>query len=95
MNKKIIIFTLTILCLTTIVSSADISLGDTPSPTLHINENNTGQSEYNGPKSKTIQWNFTAANSIWSTPTIGENNTIYVTDYGSDRNNGFFICYCK
>lgn len=55
MNKKIIIFTLTILCLTTIVSSADISLGDTPSPTLHINENNTGQSEYNGPKSKTIQ----------------------------------------
>lgn len=88
MNKKIFIFLVIILYSIGIVTSANLSLGDTPSPTLQINENNTGQSQYNGPNSETIQWDFTSQYEIRSSPTIGENNTIYFTDGVFSGNDG-------
>ena len=54
------------------------SLGNTPQPKFHHDNNNTGQSEYKGPQTNTTKWKFTTGRGIASSPVIGADGTIYI-----------------
>jgi parallel beta-helix repeat protein len=60
-------------------------LADSPSPSFEVNNNNTGQSEYNGPQTNNTKWNNTGISSFQDTAvSIGLDGTIY-----SGSSNGY------
>lgn len=65
---------------TTILSgtTSAATLGLTPQPKFHHDNQNTGQSQYNGPSTNTLKWKYNLGNFIESSPAIGKDGTIYI-----------------
>ncbi|UTB32318.1 MAG: PQQ-binding-like beta-propeller repeat protein [Methanobacterium sp. ERen5] len=82
---KIMLFLFLALVGSIIVSGAvsAASLGNTPQPKYHHDNNNTGQSQYTGPQTNATKWKYKTGNMIYSSPSIGTDGTIYIgsTDY--------------
>jgi outer membrane protein assembly factor BamB len=77
---KIVIFLVLFFLGTIIISGAvsAVSLGNTPQPKFHHDNNNTGQSEYKGPQTNTTKWKYTTGGAVFSSPVIGADGTIYI-----------------
>jgi hypothetical protein len=56
-------------------------LEDGPWPMFHHDLQHTGRSPYIGPDEPILQWSFPTGGSVFSSPTVGGDGTIYV---GSD-----------
>jgi len=54
------------------------SLGNTPQPKFHHDNNNTGQSQYKGPQTNSTKWKYPTGGGIASSPVIGADGTIYI-----------------
>ncbi|WP_321421008.1 chitobiase/beta-hexosaminidase C-terminal domain-containing protein [uncultured Methanobacterium sp.] len=55
-------------------------LEDSAWPSFQNNQNNTGQSDYNGPQANTTQWTFGDI-SVYGSAVIGSDGTVYVGGY--------------
>lgn len=55
-------------------------LGDSDWPGFQNNENNTGQSDYNGPQTNSTKWTFNGL-TVYGSAVIGSDGTIYVAGY--------------
>jgi outer membrane protein assembly factor BamB len=64
------------------------SLATTPWPMFQHDLQHTGRSPYTGPASPWLKWSYTTGNSIYSSPAIGSDGTIYV---GSEDNKLYAI----
>lgn len=53
------------------------TLGNTPQPKFHHDNQNTGQSDYVGPKTNNVKWEYYAGDMISSSPAVGSDGTIY------------------
>jgi len=81
-TKKFAILAITLLIVAVILLSNPVSaagLADSAQPKFHHDQNNTGQSVYNGPQNNETKWNYTTNNMIgYSSPSIDKNGTVYV-----------------
>lgn len=82
-NRKIVNIALFLgfIFLLSIVLSGSVTaagLASSPQPKFHHDNQNTGQSQYNGPKTNTLKWKFNLGNFIESSPAIGKDGTIYI-----------------
>jgi outer membrane protein assembly factor BamB/methionine-rich copper-binding protein CopC len=81
-RKKFAIFAIPLLLVAVILISNPVSaagLADSAQPKFHHDQNNTGQSVYNGPQNNATKWNYTTGNMIgYSSPAIDKNGTVYV-----------------
>jgi len=78
--SKFIFFIGIILIGVVILSGAVSAAGLTNSsqPKFHHDDQNTGQSQFKGPATNTTKWNYTTGNTIFSSPAININSTIYI-----------------
>lgn len=53
------------------------TLANTPQPKFHHDNNNTGQSQYQGPQTNSTKWKYETLDHIDSSPAIGADGTIY------------------
>ena len=60
------------------VLSTSVPAVDSPWPKFRHDLRNTGQTPYTGPASPTVHWTFPTDDGIASSPSIGEDGTIYV-----------------
>ena len=71
-----IVIAVLMVCVMSVPAAAQ--LADTPWPMFHHDLNHTGLSQYHGPDTPAIKWNFSTGNRITSSAVIGEDGTIYV-----------------
>ncbi len=75
----IVLFALAIIFSNSMGSASAATLASTPQPKFNHDNNNTGQSQYNGPTTNTTKWKYRTGNSIYvSSPAIGSDGTIYI-----------------
>lgn len=60
-------------------ASSAATLGNTPQPKIHHDNQNTGQADYKGPQTNYVKWEYqTGGDMISSSPAIGSDGTIYI-----------------
>lgn len=85
-SKRILLF-LGLIFIGAFVLSGAVSaagLAVSPSPKIHHDNKNTGQSQYKGPQTNTLKWKYSTGGFVDTSPAIGSDGTIYV---GSMDNN--------
>jgi hypothetical protein len=55
-----------------------LSFGGDPWTMFHHDPQHTGRSPYVGIQTTTVKWTFTTGSSVWSSPAIAEDGTVYV-----------------
>ncbi|MCE5214282.1 MAG: PQQ-binding-like beta-propeller repeat protein [Methanobacterium sp.] len=86
MNRIFILFVLIFIGAIVISGAASAAgLVDSDQPKFQHDNQNTGQSQYNGPATNTTKWNITGIGGDRTSPVIGSDGTIYVADgnYGN------------
>jgi len=67
-----------LLCVALVAGTAALQAGDSPWPMFRHDLHHTGRTPYTGPAIPQLRWTFTANDAITSSPSLGEEGTIYV-----------------
>ncbi|MGB7970105.1 MAG: PQQ-binding-like beta-propeller repeat protein, partial [Methanobacterium sp.] len=62
---------------TTLNTTNTTGLANSTMPKFGVNLNNTGQSNYTGPQTNNLKWNYTVGDEVRGPVTIGSDGTIY------------------
>jgi parallel beta-helix repeat protein len=71
-------FVIAVVFLGILVGNVNAQLADAPWPMFRHDLNNTGQSQYNGPRTNSTKWGLWMGGSTYSSPVIGPDGIIYV-----------------